>query len=401
MPLPLVAKHDREFPTLDWYPSEEKSLRVVQDGIREFGVERGATVLDLFCESGTALVAARLIGRNALGIETNPFLHLVASIKLRSDLDLPALQTELDSLIRDAHLLLTGNKIGRQVSEAPRIVGVERWLSGRVASKVMALEDLIKGSVTPANQDIPMLALASILHGVSNLKLSPHAFGSRSKSDAPVLYLFRTMLNRMVADMGYLSAQPEWQQTKSVVAHGDAGEVNSAGYDLPSVSLAAGVPPRLGSMDSALQTRLEISFLDLAEGTPASNRPAAGIPASWTKVSKSARKDWRRAEQSPMLAAVTTSIGDKLNSRVWGHDPALAVRQYFGALLRTLESTKPLLEKGAPLVLILSDRVVYGVPVPVPAITAELACIAGYSRTETHPLRTGGALPESAVVVYA
>ena len=177
MPLPLAVQRDRDFPTLDWYSAEERSPAVMHDAIREFKVKKGATVLDLFCASGTSLVASRLLGCDALGFEEKPFLHLAASTKTRADFDLHALELELEGLIEAAELLLAGDKGHYPASEAPQIVGVERWLSGRVADKVMALKALIKERVTPANQGVPMLALASILQGVSNLKLSPHAFG--------------------------------------------------------------------------------------------------------------------------------------------------------------------------------------------------------------------------------
>ena len=62
------------------------------------------TVLDPFCGTGTTLVAARLAGCNATGIEVNPFLCFASRVKSRDSFDLPCLRLEVKRLLADAHL---------------------------------------------------------------------------------------------------------------------------------------------------------------------------------------------------------------------------------------------------------------------------------------------------------
>jgi hypothetical protein len=80
-------------------------------------------------------------------------------------------------------------------------------------------------------------------------------------------------------------------------------------------------------------------------------------------------------------------------------------RQYFGGLLRAMDSISDMLTPGAPLVMILGESAHAGVLVPVPDIAAELGQLAGYTQPAVRELRTRRSsshnikLKESAVVL--
>ena len=114
----------------------------------------------------------------------------------------PALRLEVKRLLADAHLRL--DRICEDVNQQaaallPDMPRLERWMARKVACKIVTLRECIAQNVSEENRDIPMLALASILRGASNMKLSPHAFGSREvKQDAPVLPMFEMKLAKML-----------------------------------------------------------------------------------------------------------------------------------------------------------------------------------------------------------
>src|SRR4051794_2321305 len=81
---------DRDQPFVGWYQLPESySLPLVQDYMARYDVGPGQTVLGPFAGAGTTLLAAKLAGVNAVGLEVNPFLSWAAGIKTRFEYDLP------------------------------------------------------------------------------------------------------------------------------------------------------------------------------------------------------------------------------------------------------------------------------------------------------------------------
>lgn len=403
-----TAVLNRNTPVYDWYLMPEAySAPLVTDAIDEFGVRKGETVLDPFCGTGTTLVAARMKGRNALGIEVNPFLCFAAGVKARSEFDLPLLRKESDRLLKNAagaldRLVDTGPLT--LVDDLPEMPRLERWISRRVVWKVLALKGCIEEFMSPQVRDLPMLALASILRGASNMKLSPHAFGSREvKHDAPVMYLFEQKLKKMIADV-------EWLQEQGGLGHAEVVEADSrAGIDLKHpllpAALAIGSPPYLNNLDYTMQTRLELFFLGFVNDMEDLKKLRKRMMICDAKASYKEVEDWKRVEDVSSVVAISKEIDDKLGDKGWGWDYGRMTRNYFGGLLRAMESVKPMLAPGAKLVLILGESAHAGVLVPVPDIAAELGRVAGYCRTEVKSLRTRRSsshsisLNESAVVL--
>src|SRR5437868_611623 len=103
-----TALLNRDTPIYDWYLMPEAySAPLVNEAMREFAVPEGGAVLDPFCGTGTTLVAARLAGRNGLGVEVNPFLCFASRVKSGAHFDLPSLKLEMGRLIVAARTATT------------------------------------------------------------------------------------------------------------------------------------------------------------------------------------------------------------------------------------------------------------------------------------------------------
>ncbi|HEX9987711.1 MAG TPA: DNA methyltransferase [Chloroflexia bacterium] len=408
MPGATTAQLNRNTPLFDWYLMPEAySAPLVYDALEEFAVPPGGTVLDPFCGTGTTLLAARMKGRNALGIEVNPFLCFASRVKNRSDFDLPDLQMESQTLVQAARTRLAeldcdiSPQLADKLPDMPRL---ERWIARRVAYKVLALKECIEEYVSPQNRDLHMLALASILRGASNMKLSPHAFGSREvKHDAPVMLLFEAKLRKMLADIEWLASQDGLGHADTL--QGDIRAARGLQYPLLPADLAIGSPPYLNNLDYTMQTRLELFFLGFTHDMEELKQLRKRMMICDAKATYKDIEDWRRVEEVPSIRAVANAIDEKLGDRGWGWDYARMTRQYFGGLFRALESIRTMLAPRAKLVFILGESAHAGVLVPVPHLTAELARIAGYRHTEVRPLRSrrssshSFSLEESAVVL--
>src|SRR5687767_13765190 len=243
----------------DWYtlPAWDPASRLA-NAMEEFGVPQGGVVLDLFCGTRDRLLAAKLEGRNAVGMEANPFLRFVAKAKTRDYAGLPVLKAEIESLLKASEgalekVEIDGDAQWRLASRMPAMPRLQSWVSNRVVWKVLALQECIEECVSEENRDLPLLALASVLRGASHMRLSPHAYGSReSKPYTPVLYHFDAKLRKMLADL-------EWEEEQEGLGRVEVTEGRADSDNLADLAVAA--PPTLEDHDPTVQTRIELFFL--------------------------------------------------------------------------------------------------------------------------------------------
>jgi len=89
---PKKAENNKHLPRdpvgHDWYRFVLSfPPHLVQDYLRRFTVESGATVLDPFCGTGTTLVESKKLGVGSVGIETNPMAHFASQVKTHWSVD--------------------------------------------------------------------------------------------------------------------------------------------------------------------------------------------------------------------------------------------------------------------------------------------------------------------------
>jgi SAM-dependent methyltransferase len=404
-----TARLNRNTPFFDWYLMPEAySAPLVQQAIIEFGLREGETMLDPFCGTGTSLLAARDAGCNAVGIEVNPFLCFASRVKTHNWQDAQALRSQAVRILAEARVRLDRACVDDLIddSDLPEMPRRERWIARRVACKIVTLRDCIEKNSTEAARPFFLLALAAILRGASNMKLSPHAFGSREvKQDAPVLAMFEAKLEKMLADVACAEHEGRLSRTQVHVNQGDIRDPGNLSSTLLPAQLAVCSPPYLNNLDYTMQTRLELFFLGFVSGMDELKALRKQMMICDAKATYRDVEDWRRVEQIQSVMDIAGQIDEKLEDKGWGWDYGRMTRQYFGGLLRAMDSISRMLAPGAPLVMILGESAHAGILVPVPDIAAELGQLAGYTQPEVRELRTRRSsshnikLKESAVVL--
>lgn len=404
-----TAHLNRNTPFFDWYLMPEAySAPLVYEAIDEFEVRAGETVLDPFCGTGTTLVAAREMGRNSIGIEVNPFLCFAGRVKTHRWGDPQRLRLQASMVMSQARIRMEKacNETPWDAIGLPDMPRRERWIAHRVACKIVTLRKCIEDNTTPESRPFFMLALASILRGASNMKLSPHAFGSREvKQDAPVLAMFDARLEKMLSDVEQAHLAPTAHGCTDIV-EGDVRRLSGLQHPLLPARLAICSPPYLNNLDYTMQTRLELFFLGFVSSMDNLKSLRKRMMICDAKATYKDIEDWRRVEEVRSIIEIARQIDDKLGDRGWGWDYGRMTRQYFGGLLRAMESIKTMLEPGSSLIMILGESAHAGILVPVPQMAAELGKIAGYKRTDVRVMRTRRSsshtfkLEESAVVLH-
>src|SRR5205823_9293986 len=119
-----------------------------------------------------------------------------------------------------------------------------------------------------------------------------------------------------------------------------------------------------------MQTHMEFFFLEFIRDMDDLNMLRKRMMICDAKATYKDIEDWRRVEEIGSIKAVAQAIDDKLGDRGWGWDYGRMTRQYFGGILRAMESVHPMLKPGANLVLIVGESAHAGVLVPVPDLVA-------------------------------
>jgi hypothetical protein len=238
------------------------------------------------------------------------------------------------------------------------------------------------------------------------MKLSPHAFGSREvKQDAPVLAMFEAKLDKMLVDVRYAEQEGRLASREVYVKQGDIRDPGELDRTLLPAQLSVCSPPYLNNLDYTMQTRLELFFLGFVGNMDALKALRKQMMICDAKATYRDVEVWRLVEQVHSVTEIAEQIDEKLEDKGWGWDYGRMTRQYFGGLLRSMQSIHNMLAPGATLVMILGESAHAGVLVPVPDIAAELGEIAGFTQPEVRELRTRRssshkiALKESAVVL--
>jgi len=405
--VPTTAALNQQLPCLDWYLMPESfSAPLVESAIQEYGLETGQTVLDPFSGAGTTVVTARLRGLNAVGVEVNPFLCFATRVKTRLNYDLDDLRRDIEQVLAAAEPRLAAlslapplfprntsvreSTVSYSTMPPPDMPRLYKWMTHRVVDKVLVLKEYIQRIERSAHRDLCRLALGAILRPVSNMKLTPHAFGSRKvKEDAPVYDLFAAKVHKMFTDLQTVSRwNNELGQTRVIEADVRNLTLDNADTRLLPADLAITSPPYLNNLDYTMQTRLELFFLDFIKNMRELRSLRKRMVVSDAKAMYKDTKDHETVKGFDRVQTIVEQLRERHKDKNWGWDYAFMTAQYFGGMYRTLKRVWPLLKDGSRFLLVLGESAHSGVFVPVPAIVGELGEAVGYELEEIRVLRT-------------
>ncbi len=125
--------------------------------------QKGDTVCDIFCGSGTALVESKLLGRNAYGIDLNPLAIFLAKAKT----------TPIKSSILSGeyfNLLSEIEKIKDREIKIPNFNNIDFWFKKKVIIQLAKIKKAIYGIKDTSIRNYFMVSFSEIVRLVSNTK---------------------------------------------------------------------------------------------------------------------------------------------------------------------------------------------------------------------------------------
>lgn len=206
--------------------------------------EPGETVLANFSGSGTVSLEAKLLGRNAIGIDPNPLSLLVSSAKSNPS---------------QADLLKTLKKISEDIQLHPfkldeTSIPEAKWFRSGELESLIAIRESILRQAMGADRDTLLLALAAIVKKTSlvDSRCVNHLVKDNSKRQVAIWDEFESKVRSMMVSIRELRKLSSPGTVN--IRQGDSRDLD---IESGSIDLVVSHPPYLGAIDYSNMYQLE------------------------------------------------------------------------------------------------------------------------------------------------
>jgi site-specific DNA-methyltransferase (cytosine-N4-specific) len=209
---------DTRYATHSFHPYSAKYIPQIPHQLISVLSEKNDFILDNFMGSGTTLVEAKILGRNAIGIDINPLACLVAKVKTtniyKSELEkIPkislSIKKDILKLRREYSTLFSlKNKEFTPIINSSFVgsalhLNIPKWFHENVIRELLVIKSHIELIEEMDIRDFFLVAFSSILRSISN---ATSGFGNLmlNKQAPPkgrIYEKFNTAINEMVQNM--------------------------------------------------------------------------------------------------------------------------------------------------------------------------------------------------------
>jgi len=339
--------------------------------------QKNDVVFDPFCGSGTTLLEAKLLKRNAIGLDINPLAQLISETKT-SYLDID----ELDYAIQLFKIKLKNCRDNVTV-EFPNI---DYWFGKDAINELAKIKSSIEklsGKVDYNAYKFLLLCFSSIIRKSSyaDPRIAKTYKSKRVLEKikdgwvpAPIQY-FKDSLNKNFARIKLLLDHTNVDNNYVKVLQGDARETSAIlnQNGIKEVDFIITSPPYINAQDYFRSYKLELWWLDLAtpEEVRSLNRQAIGTEnisgSNYNSIPKSKNK---------LLNTILHKIW-KINKK-----KSYIVYNYFENMKSIFKESYNVLKKRGHFCLITGNNTICGIQIPTYKILAHIAKENGFDFVE-------------------
>ncbi len=227
----------------------------------------GETILDPFCGSGTSLVEALRLDRNAIGVDANPLACLISSVKTMSITDTDAaflkalaqrFTDEGEALSNNTLMLFTDAPAFAKLKFTP-FKGVDEWFDAHVIRELSYIKSICLELETPQIRKLALVAMSSIIITVSRQD-SDTRYVRRKKNigKGDTLILFGRALSNIAQRVLEFNAELQPYHSVDIL---DADILDCP--DVGNVDLVVCSPPYPNAYSYHLYHRTRMLWLDI------------------------------------------------------------------------------------------------------------------------------------------
>ena len=326
---------------------------------------KGDTICDIFCGSGTALVESRLLGRNAYGIDLNPLAIFLAKTKT-TEIEPKILTKEYFSLLQRIERIKDG-----QIKK-PNFKNLDFWFKDEAIVKLAKIKKAIKEISSEKIRNFFMVSFSETARLSSNTKPGEFKLVRKHKDkldkyspDVFEIYKKKTEFNIKQMEEYYNDVDKEaWVK----IIYGDSSQDN--GIKENSIDCIITSPPYGDSRTTVAYgqfSRLSSQWIDMFEDPD----KASGVDNDL--LGGRATKQLNHNLKSTYLSEALSKIA-KVDK-----DRAKDVLSFNIGLEKCLRQAHKILKPNKYFCLVIGNRLVKQVRIPTDFIITELAENIGFT----------------------
>jgi DNA modification methylase len=361
--------------------------------LARFGIETyshpGDTILDPMMGSGTTLVEARLLGRNAIGYDIDPLACLIAEVKCHSLTD-QSIEAGFNSIIEKTNNDLTLRKakspseIAANPIKLPEFFNRDYWFADDVATTLALLSyNIKKADVTEDVRDFFWVAFSAIILtkvSVANARDIIHSRHHFYLHESPpdVLTKFSERVHRMRKQMGdFRGLCQQFPNTKIIVQQADARKLP---LSKESIDLVFTSPPYATALDYPRAHFLAIGWMQDRLGINLDQYKANGTKYIGSERGRIGKKFTLSESMSKLYSTKDTLL------KLAEVDPHMAnlIQRYFSDMDEVFSEISRVLRIGAHAIIVVCPSHIRTIKIDTHQLFTEIAETAGLVLKEEH-----------------
>lgn len=263
---------DTQYLTHSIHRYSGKFIPQIAKQVIELISDKGDTVLDPYCGSGTTLLESSLLGRHSIGVDLNPLAILISKVKTT-----PINKSELNKfdsfLVNETHKYLSSNQLSILESNSERSAinqsifederwtnpWYKKWFNEKSLFQLIGINQAIANYPDETCRNLALVAFSDILRRSSNAHSSyPNVmFDKNKKTNGSPITLFLKRFKEVSEDVLSLDKKISEKFIPKVVL----GNARELAIKNSSIDVIVTHPPYIASVPYAEYGQLSITWL--------------------------------------------------------------------------------------------------------------------------------------------